>query len=148
MYTLKMTHYNTTANIFFETDPENAGLLPRLSEICQSIHEKNNVINPGISYEIVDPIFGQEQDGTYTKTVLQSGFTSIDQAETRFNDFANSPFWQEHVFEWNKNNGVKGRFEVLDENGNMVRLLHDNRNISVQGTGPSAWAPYAPLENA
>jgi hypothetical protein len=147
MYTLKMTHYNTTANVFFETAPENAGLLPRLSQICQSIHEKNNVISPGIAYDIVDPIYAQEQDGTYTRTVLQTSFTSIDQAETRFNDFLNSPFWQENVFEWNKNNLVKGRFEVLDENGNMVRLLHDNRSISVQGTGPSAWAPYVPLEN-
>lgn len=147
MYTLKITHYNTSANVFFETAPENAGLLPELNQISQSIHEKNNVIGPGLDLNFQTLSYEQDQDGTYTRTYLQPGFDSVEQAESRFNDFSNSLFWQENVFEWNKNNGVKGRFEILDENGNMVRLLHDNRGISVQGTGPSAWASYVPLEN-
>jgi len=142
MYTLKITHYTTSGNVFFETAPENVGLLARLSQVVNSIHEKNNVEsgNQVVTYH-------QDQSGTYIKTTLQPNFSTVEQAEGRFNDFANSTFWQENVFEWNKNNGVKGRFEVLDENGNMVKLLHDNRGISVQGAGPSAWAPYVPLEN-
>lgn len=142
MYTLKMTHYNTSANVFFETAAENAGLLPRLSQTVASVHEKNNLDggNQFVTYS-------QDQSGTHIRTIMQLGFDSIEQAETRFGDVSNSTFWQEHVFEWNKNNGVKGRFEIVDDNGNTVRLLHDNRGISVQGTGPSAWVPYVPLEN-
>ena len=142
MYTLKMTHYNTSANVFFETAPENAGLLPRLSQTVASVHEKNNLDagNQTVTYS-------QDQAGTHIRTIMQLGFDSIEQAETRFGDVSNSPFWQEHIFEWNKNNGVKGRFEIIDDNNNTVRLLHDNRGISVQGSGPSAWVPYVPLEN-
>jgi len=142
MYTLKMTHYNTSANVFFETAPENAGLLARLSQTVASVHEKNNLDggNQLVTYS-------QDQSGTHIRTIMQLGFDSIEQAETRFNDVSNSTFWQEHIFEWNKNNGVKGRFEIVDDNGNIVQLLHDNRGISVQGTGPSAWVPYVPLEN-
>lgn len=143
-YTLKMTHYNTSANVFFETAAENYGLITRFSEICQSINEKNNV-EAGTNHRI--ETYGQDQTGTYIRTTLQLGFVSAEDVENRFNDMLNSSFWQENIFEWNKNNNVKSRHEILDENGNMVKLLHDNRGISVQGSGPSAWAPYVPLEN-
>jgi hypothetical protein len=141
-YTLKITHYNTSANVFFETASENAHLLPALAQVGQSIHMKNNVVWNG-----QETVYQQDVNGTYMRVYTQPNFTSVESAETRFNDFSNSTFWQENVFEWNKNNGIKGRFEILDENGNLVKLLHDNRGISVQGSGPSAWVPYVPLEN-
>lgn len=142
MYTLKFTHYNTSANVFFETAPENAHLLPELAQVGLSVYLKQNLVWWGQT-----TVLQQDADGTYMRIHTQPNFDSIESAEVRFNDFQKSSFWQENIFEWNKNNGVKGRFEILDENGNMVKLLHDNRSISVQGSGPSAWAVYVPLEN-
>lgn len=137
-YILKKTHYNSSAPVFFMEAPENAILLADKQLVFASIYYKH-----GIDYAQVSVAYGQEPDGTHTRIETQP-FESVEAAESFFNDVSNSPFWQTHMFAWNRDNGVKGRFEITDEAGNLVKLLHDNRGITVSGEGPTAWAPYVP----
>lgn len=139
-YFLKTTNYNPTANVWFDTAPENAALESDRMFMAVSLHNKNEVD----AIHGVNTTYGQEPDGTYTKTHVIRGFSSVDAAETYVQDQLNSSFWQQNIFPWQRDNGVKSRTEITDASGNLVQLLHDNRSISVQGDGPSAWALYTP----
>lgn len=137
-YILKQTHYNPISAVFFEEDPENANLLADRLVTHNSIYLKNNVdwMSRQTSYG--------EEDGVYTRTTTIP-FDTIEEAETFFNDIRNSLFWQQHMFPYYRDSGIKSRFEIVDQNDNLVQLLHDNRSITVAGDGPSAWEPYVPV---
>jgi hypothetical protein len=138
-YSLISKFYNQTQNLFFETAPENASLLGRFAEMKASISLKHNY-----DFHLVSRTTTQESDGTWVYTITSTNIPTVEDAETRYQDQLNASFWQDHIFEWNKNNNVKSRTEIVDSSGNLVKLLHDNRSIGVAGSGPSAWAPYVP----
>lgn len=143
-YALKTTFYNPEENLFWHNAPENASKLSDLKAVSQSILRKNNIDWMGGSEQ-----YGQLPDGTYTFTITYDYIDSVEQAEARFMDFSANNLWQDDMFAFHYAHGVKSRGEILDQDGNLVKLLHDNRGVGNYGVLSGAtWQPYVPAENA